>query len=133
MLRENKAGMKRKKKSSKIDFSKMDSLGHNPFAQLGAKFQLEPSQNSSELEAPQAEEPPKKPQLMIRREKRKGNKWVTAIYHLGADAKTVLKPLKKRFASGGGLDGDCLVIQGDHLAEIIAWFQGQGYPVRRGS
>lgn len=123
--------MKRKKKNQKLDLSNLNELAHNPFAQLGETFGIKPSPKDREIPEPVVQ-PTDQPKLLIRVEKRKGQKKVTAVYHLQNDLETTLKTLKKRFATGGGIQEDAIVLQGDHLQDVVAWFKKEGFSVRGG-
>jgi len=122
--------MKKNKKKNRLDFSTMGELAHNPFAELGQKFGIE----AKEAGRPKGKDEPtqQKAQLLIRKERRKGQKWVTVVYHLEAEAGALVKTLKKRFATGGGLDDGNIVLQGDHVQALAAWFKSQGYRTREG-
>ncbi|MEO1007253.1 MAG: hypothetical protein AAFX79_01670 [Planctomycetota bacterium] len=66
----------------------------------------------------------------MRREKRRG-KWATIVADHGlreADSKALLKELRTRLGTGGGLgdDGE-LVLQGDHRDAVVARLVEMGY------
>lgn len=123
--------MKKNKKKNRLDFSKMAELEHRPFAKLGEKFGVQANDNDLP-EKDHSPSAPLKTQLLIRKERRKGQKWVTVVYHLDPEGLTFLKDLKKRFATGGGLDDGNLVLQGDHVQGLALWFQDRGYKTRTG-
>ena len=121
-----------RKKKEKLDLSAAEELRHNPFSALGARFGVTASPETS---APTTSAAPKKgeqPVLLIRKEKRKGGKTVTCIYHIAADHKAWLKKLKQRFATGGTVDDGVIALQGDFREQAGAWLEEQGFRCRLG-
>ncbi|MEM1186480.1 MAG: hypothetical protein AAGI53_15935 [Planctomycetota bacterium] len=81
--------------------------------------------------------PPKSQSPRVRREKRRG-KWNTIIADIHAspgegstDLKPLLKDLRTRFGTGGGLSesetGPEIVLQGDHRDEVVSRLTSFGY------
>jgi translation initiation factor 1 len=105
---------------------------NNPFAKLtGLKDQL-PSQGR--MSPPRAKEPPKGPARAVLRMERQGRrgKEVTVIEQLGlpkAAMEVWLKDLKHALGCGGTLEGESLVLQGDHRERLPAVLEKKG--VRR--
>lgn len=63
----------------------------------------------------------------VRREKRRG-KWATVVAGLHADdAKTLLKDLKVKLGTGGGVTEGELIFQGDHREKVVAMLLEMGY------
>lgn len=121
-----------RKKKEKIDVEKVSDLTHNPFGALGERFGIAPSKSQPEQnEKPRESSSPA--MLMIRKEKRKGGKVVTCIYHLAEDHKPLLKKLKQRFATGGTVDEDVIVLQGEFRASVKVWLEEQGFRCRLGN
>jgi translation initiation factor 1 len=100
---------------------------HNPFAKLGGSTRLTPS--GSPASAPN--EGPA--QAVVRFERKgRGGKEVTLIEQLGlpaAELEAWLKDLKSALGCGGVVEGDALVLQGDHRARVSALLSRRG--VRR--
>ncbi len=74
--------------------------------------------------------------LKVQREKRRG-KWCAVVSGLDApgageahDAKKMLKDLRTRLGTGGGLDGGAIVIQGDHRDAIVAHLKSLGFDAK---
>ena len=96
---------------------------NNPFAVLREKLDSLPPGK-----APAAPEAPKGPARAVVRMERKGRggKEVTAVEQLGLPARELdrwLKDLKAALGCGGAIEGDALVLQGDHrkrLPELLA-------------
>jgi translation initiation factor 1 len=96
---------------------------NNPFAVLGEKLESLPT-------GPAPAPPPggKGPARAVVRMERKGRggKEVTAVEQLGLPARELvhwLKDLKAALGCGGAVEGDALVLQGDHrkrLPELLA-------------
>ena len=77
---------------------------------------------------------PKHQHPRVRREKRRG-KWCTIIAELdpeATDLKALLKALRTKLGAGGGLDGDELIIQGDHQQAVVDHLNAQGYHAKPG-
>ena len=105
---------------------------HNPFAALKEKLADLPRGPGRNPEA--RPEPAKGPARAVVRLERKGRrgKEVTVVEQLGLPAPALrewLKDLKGALGCGGALDGESLVLQGDHRERIRAWLEGRG--VRR--
>jgi len=69
----------------------------------------------------------------VRRERRRG-KWCTIVTGLAPvvengthDHKALLRTLRTSLGTGGGLDGEDLIIQGDHRDAIVARLRQMGY------
>jgi translation initiation factor 1 len=105
---------------------------NNPFAKLsGLKEQL-PAQAKAPASRPK--EPPKGPARAVLRMERQGRrgKEVTVVEQLGlskAAMEVWLKDLKHALGCGGTLEGDALVLQGDHRERLPAVLEKKG--VRR--
>jgi len=127
--------MGRKKKRNVVDTAGGDGLSHNPFGALGERFGIEPSAEPSRKEprAEPADHTDDQPMLLIRKEKRKGGKAVTCIYHLRVDHKAWLKKMKQRFATGGSVDDGVLALQGDFREDAKAWLETEGFTCRLGN
>ena len=113
-----------------------DEPFHNPFAALGGL-----GQDRSRPEPPaSAETPPEPPAagpgsaravVRLERSGRRG-KEVTVIEHLDlsdAGRSAWLKALKAQLGCGGSVEGDALVVQGDHRKRVASWLTARG--VRR--
>jgi len=105
---------------------------HNPFA--GLKDKLGDLPRGPERNRDAHPEPTKGPARAVVRLERKGRggKEVTVVEQLGLPDPALrewLKDLKGALGCGGALDGDSLVLQGDHRERIRAWLEGRG--VRR--
>jgi len=122
--------VKRKKKNEKLDLTSLDPLAQNPFAHLGSTFGVSPSKSEEKREI-EKQHLAEKAQLLIRIERRKGNKTVTVIYHLDKDAEMRLKDLKRKLATGGGLDEGAVILQGDHVDSAAIFLQDLGYRIRK--
>ena len=74
--------------------------------------------------------------LRVQREKRRG-KWCAVISGLDEpgvarahDPKKLLKDLRTRLGTGGGLDGAVVVIQGDHRDAIVKHLKSLGFDAK---
>lgn len=68
----------------------------------------------------------------VRREKRRG-KWTTIVSELdpvATDFKALLKELRTGLGTGGGVDGETLVIQGDHRDQVLERLKKMGYKAK---
>ncbi len=77
--------------------------------------------------------PPGKQTATLRTEKRNKGKLVTVVRGLAAadnDLPSLLTRLKSACGAGGSIDGDELVIQGDHVARLKALLAELGYRLR---
>lgn len=122
---------KKKSKQERVPLSQVDELTHNPFAQFAKSLGVTPP--ASEEPAPKSEIEPSHPvsvSLHVRKEKRTHGKVVTCIRHFQGDRKALLRELRKHLATGGTLEGDILVVQGDHVKRVCDWLQQKGYKTR---
>ena len=102
---------------------------HNPFGALRGKLADLPAGP-----APRQEPAPKGPARAVVRMERKGRggKEVTVVEQLGLPARELeawLKALKGALGCGGAVEGDTLVLQGDHRDRVVTLLEGRG--VRR--
>lgn len=73
----------------------------------------------------------------VRREKRRGN-WNTIVAGLdpaATDLKALLKSLKSKLGTGGGLSEDRagaveVMLQGDHREAVVDWLRAAGYQAK---
>ena len=68
----------------------------------------------------------------VRREKRRG-KWCAVVVDLdptATDLKALLRTLRTKLGTGGGISDNELVIQGDHQAKIVAKLCELGYQAK---
>ena len=114
----------------KIPLDGGEKLAQQPFAALGAKFGIAGKKTEPEPEVVQEAKTPQ-PMLLVRLEKRKKGKVVTAVYHLVAEHEAVLKRLKQKLATGGSRDGECLALQGDHRTQVSQLLKDWGFKVRQ--
>jgi len=123
-----------RRKKEKLDLDATRELTHSPFGALGDRFGIAPSPVSAPEETEAVpEETSQQAMLLIRKEKRKGGKAVTCIYHIAHDHKAWLKKMKQRFATGGTVDDGVLALQGDLRAQVSAWLEEQGFRCRLGN
>ena len=123
-----------RKKKEKVDISSLDELKHNPFAALGQKFGISPSEDKADPAPGHSKaNPPAQPMLLVRKEKRKAGKIMTCIYHVQGDRKALLKKMKQRFGTGGTVDEEVVALQGDLREKAAEWLQEQGFKVRLGN
>ena len=99
---------------------------NNPFAGLRDKLDSLPARP-----APAPPAPPKGPaRAVVRMErKRRGGKEVTAVEQLGLPAGELerwLKDLKGALGCGGAIEGDAIVLQGDHRKRVAALLTARG-------
>lgn len=118
-----------RKNKQRVDLAQGDdTLTDNPFASLGNLVPDAPDQKDA---APKAEiVKPDTPFTVARTrkggwpihiEKRGGGKVVTIVDSISGDGKALLKALQKSLGTGGKLDGDSILIQGDHVAHVEAF------------
>lgn len=73
--------------------------------------------------------------MRVRREtKGRGGKEATVIWDVpGGDAelKALGKSIKQRLGTGGTAKDGQIVIQGDHVAKIMAFLESQGFKVKK--
>ena len=124
-----------RKKRDRIDTTSDTSLAHNPFGALGARFGIAADQSPGAESEPVVSEnrAVDQPMLLIRKEKRKGGKAVTCIYHIASEHKVWLKKMKQRFATGGTVDDGVLTLQGDFREAAKDWLEKAGFTCRTGS
>jgi translation initiation factor 1 len=126
-----------KKKQKKIDVSGgQDSLGHHAFAHLdlGTQLPAGPVQTNEQV---LSKKPPKKAigsglRLEVKREKAgRGGKTVTVIYGVQTLENrlkdSLVKDMKRRFATGGSNMGQHLELQGDLADAVVDWLEQKGY------
>ena len=107
---------------------------HNPFAGLKDKLGDLPRGPEAPRAPERPPEPPKGPARAVVRLERKGRggKEVTVVEQLGLPAaglRSWLKALKDALGCGGAVEGDALVLQGDHRGRLRALLEERG--VRR--
>ena len=102
-----------------------DKLTDNPFASLGNLIPDAPDQSTVKPKAEILKSPApwsvartRKGGWPIHLEKRGGGKVVTIVDAISGDGKALLKALQKSLGTGGKLDGDSILIQGDHVAHV---------------
>ena len=104
---------------------------HNPFAALGPLRGKLPEPPAPALPTP-APPPAAKPipRAVVRMERSgRGGKEVTVVEHLEirpADREAWVKALKASLGCGGQVDGDTLVLQGDHRKRLPALLTARG-------
>ena len=104
---------------------------HNPF---GALKPVDKGSPAVEPEAPEAAKAPGRqrpiPRAVVRLERSgRGGKEVTVVEHLDipvADRVAWLKALKAALGCGGAVEGDALVLQGDHRKRLPALLTERG-------
>ncbi len=121
---------------SGISFEPVDEKKpfHNPFAALKDKLGDLPRAPEAPREAERAQKPVKGPARAVVRLERKGRggKEVTLVEQLGLPAAALrdwLKDLKGALGCGGAVEGDALVLQGDHRSRVRTLLEERG--VRR--
>lgn len=119
-----------KKQRDRLNFSNMDELKHNPFANLGAALGVEPpADDTSPAPQPAAAKPPQ-PMLTLQLEKRKSGKVVTCIHHIQNGHKDELSLLKKKLAVGGTVQEGVIELQGDVRDRAAKHLSNRGFKVR---
>jgi translation initiation factor 1 len=104
---------------------------NNPFGALAGKRDALPSRPAPEPKAATVSKGPARAVVRMERQGR-GGKEVTVIEQLGLPARAMeawLKDLKVSLGCGGVLEGDALVLQGDHRERLPAMLEKKG--VRR--
>ncbi len=84
---------------------------------------------------PENSVPPKAQVAGARKEKRKGDRWVTAISgleHPGNDLVKLCTELKGMLGVGGSVQGRTVELQGEHLEKVGEVLRGRGVRVRVG-
>lgn len=132
---------KRKKERAQVTpAAQATPLKHNPFANALAHLAPEviadapadtPEAPASEPTPARAEATPARAVVRLER-KGRGGKQVTTISHLELrdDALTTwCANLRKHLGCGGSVEGDLIIVQGDHRDRARAWLEAQG--VRR--
>ena len=116
-----------RQKKQRVDLAQKsdDTLTDNPFASLGNLVSDAPDQKdvAPKADIVQPDSPfnvarTRKGGWPIHIEKRGGGKVVTIIESISGDAKALLKALQKSLGTGGKLDGNSILIQGDHVAHV---------------
>jgi len=107
---------------------------HNPFAGLKDKLGNLPRGPEKPQVSERLPEPAKGPARAVVRLERKGRrgKEVTVVEQLGLPAPALrdwLKALKDALGCGGAVEGDALVLQGDHRGRLCGILEERG--VRR--
>lgn len=113
-------------KKQRIDVSsERDNLTDNPFASLASQVADDVHPLPSETPKPKAEIMPvytitrsRKGNWPVRIEKRGGGKIVTIVENVSGDGKAFLKALQKTLGTGGKVDGETILIQGDQVAKV---------------
>jgi len=109
---------------------------HNPFAQLKQLRGDRPAESAPAPPTPPAPEPvrrsagPSIPRAVVRLERSgRGGKEVTVVEHLAVppmEREKWLKALKAALGCGGVIEGDALVLQGDHRARLPKILSARG-------
>ena len=133
---------KRKKERAQVTpAAQATPLKHNPFA--NALAHLAPEVAEAPDDTPEAAAPTSAPtptpaevtpaRAVVRLERKgRGGKQVTTISHLelSDDARaTWCANLRKHLGCGGSVEGELIIVQGDHRDRARAWLEAQG--VRR--
>lgn len=64
-------------------------------------------------------------------ERRSGNKSVTTVRDVPTELRAdLLQQIKKSLGTGGTVDGDFLVLQGDRRKDLTRWFETRSIKVR---
>ena len=105
-------------------------LGHNPFAALSS-MKAPPSSSSSSPPPPKEKKEPARfaEKVVVRKEKKgHGGKTVTVVQGVLPSARDeTATALKKSLGCGARVDDDgTIVVQGDLLERVIAFFEAQG-------
>ncbi|MEW5738233.1 MAG: translation initiation factor [Myxococcota bacterium] len=102
---------------------------HNPFGALaGLKDGLPKGPEAKPDAKPEAPKGPPRAVVRLERAGRKG-KEVTVIEHLDLslrEREKWLTALKGALGCGGALEGDALVLQGDHRQRAAKWLEAKG-------
>jgi len=104
-----------------------------PFKDLFAKLGLEGSgeEESKQPEAVGLDAEGKPIKVVVLGYERRGNKAVTVVRDLPTERQEeFLGYIRKAFGTGGGIDEEQLVIQGDRRSQLTRWFEGKGIRVR---
>jgi translation initiation factor 1 len=104
---------------------------NNPFSALSGVRDSLPSRPAPEAKPSSAARGPARAVVRMERQGR-GGKEVTVVEQLGLPAKAMeawLKELKRTLGCGGAIEGDALVLQGDHRERLTAVLEKKG--VRR--
>ncbi len=90
----------------------------------------EPASSGSASDGAPAAASPFGPKLVVRRErKQRKGKTVTCITGIAGAARLDLaKQLARALGCGGTVQGDDLVLQGDHVARAATWLRERGAP-----
>lgn len=103
---------------------------HNPFAALGGLHRLDAGPTQPPSVAPGVPPAPARPvpRAVVRFERAgRGGKAVTVIEHLEVrDRNAWLKSLKSVLGCGGSLEGERLVLQGDHRERLRTLLADRG-------
>ena len=78
---------------------------------------------------------PRDQPAVVRCERRVGRKLVTVVKGLdpvASDLAAMVRELKTQCGAGGTVDGDLVLVQGDHRDVVAGYLEARGYPVRRG-
>jgi translation initiation factor 1 len=112
----------------------VDKPFHNPFDVLRSLKDALPERPAPDPAAPLASNAPAPskgiPRAVVRMERAgRGGKDVTVVEHLAiapADRAVWLKALKAQLGCGGVIEGDTLVLQGDHRKRLPALLTARG-------
>jgi translation initiation factor 1 len=131
-------GKKQKPSSKAVTVGEPAKLTHNPFAAIAP-------QPSSTVEPQSAPAPPpplaagaaRSGRLVLAREtKQRGGKTVVVVRGFAQlqkwDAPAIeqlARELKRALGSGGTVEGDQIVFQGDRPADVAEWLRAQGFRV----
>jgi translation initiation factor 1 len=124
--------MKRKDDKGRVPTEGAPALSHNPFASLAGKRDELPAGDARPASA-RVEEQRGPARAVVRLERKgRGGKEVTVVEQLALPAAQLaewLKALKGALGCGGAVEGDALVLQGDHRPRVKELLEARG--VRR--
>jgi translation initiation factor 1 len=113
-----------------------DTPFHNPFGALGKALGIEPGEATSASQTPPASQPAapaatkSMPRAVVRIERTgRGGKEVTVVEQLSlgpVERERWLKALKASLGCGGVVEGDALVLQGDHRERLPTLLSARG-------
>lgn len=134
------------KKSSKVVFSSDPAAGPpSPFAALGSLAAGQPPAQPAASAAPPSAQPARNPAAAVpalqgntpvrvgRERKGRGGKTVsviTGVMSREAGRQALLKLLKNKLGTGGALEDDTILIQGDHRQRIVEILNELGYKAK---
>ncbi|MHC4837324.1 MAG: SUI1 family translation initiation factor [Planctomycetota bacterium] len=102
-----------------------------PFKDLFAKLGIEGSGEEPPAEAEGVDAEGKPLKTVVLGYERRSGKEVTTVRDVPEGRREeFLGYIRKAFGTGGGIDDENLVIQGDRRSQLTRWFEGQGIKVR---